>query len=79
MSKDNRSLFLDLEGKHYEIEFDPQDSYVVDDLKVAFCDQLGEDFAPMLFVPKDVTANTVSVPPSRAGPPESPNAVLPLP
>ena len=53
MSKDNRSLILDLEGKHYEIEFDPQDSYVVDDLKVAFCDQLGEDFAPMLFDPKD--------------------------
>ena len=52
MSKDNRPLFLDLEGKHYEIEFDPQDSYVVDDLKVAFCDQLGEDFAPMLFDPK---------------------------
>ena len=43
---------MDLEGKHYEIEFDPQDSYVVDDLKVAFCDQLGEDFAPMLFDPK---------------------------
>ena len=53
MSNDNGSLFLDLEGKHYEIEFDPQDSYVVDDLRVAFCDHLGEDFAPVLFDPRD--------------------------
>jgi len=51
--QENKSLFLDIGGKNYELEFDPQDSYVTPDLKVAFCNQLAEDFTPILFDPKD--------------------------
>jgi len=43
---------IEIEGKTYELEYDQKDPYVTPNLRVAFCDQLATDFAPILFDPK---------------------------
>ncbi len=43
---------VEIEGVKYELEYDSLEPYVKPDLKVAFCDQLAADFAPVLFDPK---------------------------
>ena len=45
-------MTLKIEGKEYELEFDPKDPYVALNLAVAFCRQLAEDFMPVLLDPK---------------------------
>jgi hypothetical protein len=42
-------LILEIEGKRYQLEVQTEDSYVADDLSVAFCHVLAEDFKPILF------------------------------
>jgi hypothetical protein len=39
-------------GKDYNLEFDEKDKYVVQDLSVAFCDELAFDFMPILYDPR---------------------------
>src|SRR4030067_3725008 len=43
---------VEIEGVTYELEYDTTDPYVTPNLRVAFCDQLAADFAPILFDPK---------------------------
>ena len=43
---------VEIEGVIYELEYDQKDPYVVPNLRVAYCDQLATDFAPLLYDPK---------------------------
>ncbi len=43
---------IEIDSVTYELEYDPQDRYVRPNLRVAFCDPLAADFAPILFDPK---------------------------
>lgn len=43
---------MEIEGKEYEIQFDPQDPFVASDLAVAYCSRLAEDFVPVLLDPR---------------------------
>ena len=45
-------LRLEIEGKEYELEYDPQDPFVAPDLDVAYSFQLAKDFVPVIFDPK---------------------------
>ena len=42
---------LEIEGKKYELEYDPKDPFVASDLAVAYCSQLAEDFMPIILDP----------------------------
>ena len=43
---------MEIEGKNYELEYDPQDPFVAHDLAIAYCSQLAKDFMPVLFDPR---------------------------
>lgn len=45
-------MILEIEGKKYKLEYDPQDPFISPDLAVAYCSQLAEDFMPVLFDPR---------------------------
>ena len=45
-------LRFEIEGKKYELEYDPKDSFVTPNLAVAYCSRLAEDFMPVLFDPR---------------------------
>ncbi len=40
---------LVIHGKTYEVEFDAEDPFCAEGLRVAFCDQLAADFTPIIF------------------------------
>lgn len=43
---------MELEGKKYELEYDPKDPFVAPDLTVAYSHELAEDFMPVLLDPR---------------------------
>ncbi len=43
---------FEIEGKKYELEYDPQDPFVAPHLAVAYCSKLAEDFMPVLLDPR---------------------------
>ncbi len=43
---------VEIRGVSYALEYDSKDPYVSTDLKLAFCDELAADFAPIIFDPK---------------------------
>ncbi len=46
-------MSLEIEGKEYELEYDPQDPFVYTDNSVAYCDQLARDFMPIIIDHKE--------------------------
>jgi hypothetical protein len=45
-------LSVEILGKRYTLEYDPNDTFVSPGLKVAFCTELAEDFTPVVFDPR---------------------------
>jgi len=45
-------MIVKIEGKKYELEYDPLDPFVAPGLVVAYCSQLAEDFMPVLLDPR---------------------------
>ena len=41
-----------IEGKEYQLEYDPKDRYVAEGLSVVFSDELASDFMPVIFDPR---------------------------
>lgn len=46
-------ISLEIEGKKYQLEYDPKDPFVSAGLAVAYCSQIAEDFMPVLFDPRE--------------------------
>jgi hypothetical protein len=43
---------VEIDGTTYELEYGHKDPYITPNLKVAYCDQLATDYAPILYDPK---------------------------
>ena len=43
---------MEIEGRSYELEYDPQDPFISSGLTIAYCARLAEDFKPVLLDPR---------------------------
>ena len=52
ISLEKQLLSLQIEGKKYDLEYDPEDPFVTADLVVAYSTRLAEDFMPIILDPR---------------------------
>jgi len=50
-------MIINIESKDYELEFEPENSYIRDDLRVAYSDDLAFNFMPILLDPQEFGIN----------------------
>ena len=46
-------MVIQIEGKEYELEYDSKDTFVADNLTVAYSETFAEDFMPLFYDPRD--------------------------